>query len=95
MLFDRSQNSESSLVSLVVVIVDIVFDHGYKLLAAVEALTIISLSLQDPPKPFHRTIVYTVSHSGHTLLHMVFLKPCRELLACVLISSVGLMPNSA
>ena len=88
MLFDRSQNSESSLVSLVVVIVDIVFDHGYKLLAAVEALTIISLSLQDPPKPFHRTIVYALGNSRHTLSHACIFQLCMKCPVSVLESAI-------
>ena len=94
MLLNRCQHSKSSLVSLVVVVIDIFFDHGYKLFAAVEALTIISLSLQDPPKPFHRTIVYALGNSRHTLSHAGILQFGMECPVGVLESAVTVIPNS-
>ena len=69
MFLDRSQRSESSLVSFVVVVIDIVFNHGYKLFAAAEAFAIVSFSLKDPPESFHRTVIYALRYSGHALRH--------------------------
>ena len=69
MLLDRGQHSESSLVSFVVVVIDVVFDHGYKILATAEALAIVAFSLQNSPESFHRTIVDALGYSGHTLSH--------------------------
>ena len=69
MLLHRSQYPKSSLVSLIVVVINIVFDHRHELFAAVEALAIITFSLQDSPESFHRTIVDALGYSGHALSH--------------------------
>jgi len=93
-LLDRSQYSESSLVPFVVVVIDIFFDHGYKLFAAVEALAIVTFSLQDPPESFHRTVVDALGYSGHTLSHAGILQFGMECPVGVLESAVCVMPNS-
>ena len=63
MFLNRSQHSESSLISFVVVVIYIVLDHRYELFTATEAFAIVTLSLKDPPESFHRTIVDALRYS--------------------------------
>ena len=95
MFLDWGQHSESSLVSFIVVVVDIVFDHSYKLFAAVEALAIITFSLQDPPKSFHWSIVDALRYSGHTLSHAGIFQFGMECPVGVLESSVAVAKGSS
>ena len=95
MLLHRSQYPESSLVSFVVVVIDIVFDHSYKLFAAVEALAIITFSLQDPPESFHWSIVDALRYSGHTLSHAGIFQFGMECPVGVLESSVAVAKGSS
>ena len=78
-----------------VVIVNEVIDCLCQLFFALEFSEIIHLAFEDPPEAFHRTIINTVSHSGHALLHVMLLQPCIELLAGVLKTSVTVILNSA
>ena len=94
MLFHRSQYSEPSLVSFVVVVIDIVFDHGYKLFTAVESLAIITFSFKDPPESFHRTVIYALRYSGHALRHAGILQFGMECPVGILEASVSVIPNS-
>ena len=71
-----------------VIVADVVLNSRNQILPGRESPSMVLFALQDAPEAFHRTIVNAVSHSGHALLHMVFLKPYRELLASVLKSSV-------
>lgn len=95
MLLDWCQHSESSLVSLVVVVIDIFFDHGYKLFTAVEALSVISFSLKDSPESFHWTIVDALGYSGHTLSHAGIFQFGMECPVGVLESSVAVAKGSS
>ena len=63
MLLDWSQYSESSLVSLVVVVINIVFDHRHELFPATETVAIVSFSFKNPPESFHRTVVDALRYS--------------------------------
>ena len=88
MLLHRSQDSEATLVPLIIVVVYVVFNHCYELITAGEALAVIPFSLQDPPEAFHRTIVDTLGYSGHTLSHAGFFQFCMEYPIGVLESAV-------
>ena len=88
MLFNRSQYSESSLVSLVVVVINIVFDHRHEFFTATEAVAIVSFSFKDPPESFHRTIVNALRYSRHALDHSRLLKLVVECPVGVLESTV-------
>lgn len=48
---------------------------------------IITLSLQDAPEPFHRTVVNTVRYTGHALCH-------PSLLEFVVKDSAGVLETS-
>ena len=89
MLLNRSQYSESSLVSLVVVVINIVFDHRHELFTATEAIAIISFSFKDPPESFHWPIVDALGYSGHTLSHAGILQLGMECPVGVLESAVA------
>ena len=95
MLLDWCQHSESSLVSLVVVVIDIFFDHGYKRFTATEAVAIVSFSLKDPPESFHRTIVDALGYSGHALNHAGAFELCMECPIGVLESTIAVAKRSS
>ena len=94
MLLNWCQHSESSLVSLVVVVINIVFDHRDELFTAAETFAIVTFSLQNSPKSFHRTIVDALGYSGHTLSHAGILQLGMEYPVGVLESAVTIIPNS-
>ena len=88
MLLHRSQDSEAALVPLIVVVVDVVLNHRHEFLATAETLTVISLSLEYPPEPFHRAVVDALGYSGHALRHANSLKFVMKRPVGVLVSSV-------
>ena len=88
MLLDWSQYSESSLVSLVIVVINIVFDHRHELFTATKSVAIVTLSLKDSPESFHWSIVDALRYSGHTLSHADFFQFCMEYPIGVLESAV-------
>ena len=94
MLFNRSQYSESSLVSLVVVVINIVFDHRHELFTATEAVAIVSFSFKDPPEPFHWPIVDALGYARHALCHSSLLKLVVERPVGVLESTVTVAKRS-
>ena len=77
-----------------VIVADVVLNSRNQILPGRESPSIVLFALQDAPEAFHRTIVDAVSHSGHTLLHMVFLQPRTKLPARILETSVRIIPNS-
>ena len=76
------------LVTAVIVVVNIAFNRGNELVSAGKSVSVIALSLQDPPEAFHRAIVDTASNTGHTLCHSCIQKLLVEGSAGVLESSV-------
>ena len=88
MLFHWSKYSKSTLVSLVIVVVNVVFNHCHEFFTAVEALTVIPFSLQDSPEAFHRTIVDALGNSGHALCHSDSFKLTVKCPASILVASV-------
>ena len=89
MLLDWRQHPESSLVSLVIVVINIVFDHRHELFTATKSVAIVTLSLKDPPKSFHWSIVDALRYSGHTLSHAGILQLGMECPVSVLESAVA------
>lgn len=73
----------------VIVVGDIVLNHGNKFFAACESFAIISFSLEDFSEAFHRSVVDALGYSGHTLLHLCFLQFVVEDPVCVLKTSVA------
>ena len=94
MLLDWCQNSEPSLVSLVVVVINIVFNHRHEFFTATEAVAIVSFSFKDPPEPFHWPIVDALGYARHALCHSSLLKLVVERPVGVLESAVAVIPNS-
>ena len=74
MLFHWSKYSKSALVSLVIVVVNVVFNHCHEFFAATETLAVIPFALEYSPEPFHRTVVDAFAYPGHTLRHTGFLQ---------------------
>ena len=87
-LLHRCKNAQVALYAAVVVIGYVVLNHLHKLLTACKTLTVISLSFQDTPKAFHRSVVNTLGDSGHTLLHLCFLQLAIEYSVCILKTSI-------
>ena len=54
--------------AFIVVVIYIIFDHFYESTSISESFSIVSLSLQNPPKAFLWSIVDTFSNSRHALL---------------------------
>ena len=57
------------MVSVVVVIIDVVGNGLHKGLAAGKLLAVVSFTLNDAPKAFHRSVVDAAAYSRHTLRH--------------------------
>ena len=87
MLFHWRQNTQIALYPAVVVVSDVILNHGNKLLAAGEASAVVPLTLEDAPEAFHRPVVNALAHSGHTLRHL-----CR--LQLMLSTSRSVIPQS-
>ena len=95
MLFHRSQYSKSSLVSLVVVVINIVFDHRHEFFTTTKSVAVVTFSLKDPPESFHWPIVYALSYSRHALCHSCFLQPGMESPVGVLEASIWVAKRSS
>ena len=67
--FHRRQNAEISLDSLVVVVVNVIFNRLYKRFSGSESSAVIAFPFQDAPEALHWAIVYAVGYSGHALHH--------------------------
>ena len=88
MLFHWSKYSKSTLVSLVIVVVNVVFNHCHEFFTATETLAVIPFALEYPPEPFHRSVVDALGYSGHALRHANSLKFVMKRPVGVLVSSV-------
>ena len=95
MLLDWRQHPESSLVSLVIVVINIVFDHRHELFTATKSVAIVTLSLKDPPESFHWSIVDALRYSGHTLSHAGIFQFGMKCPVGVLESSVAVAKGSS
>lgn len=62
-------NEQTVLVTAIVVVVNIVFNRGNKLLPAGKSVAVITFTFQDSPETFHRAIVNAAADTGHTLCH--------------------------
>lgn len=87
MLFQRCQNAEVALHAPRIVVGNISVDHVDEVLLAGKALTIVALSLQDAPEPFHGAVVQALSYPRHTLSH-------AGLLQLVVKHSIGVLETS-
>ena len=88
MSLHRSLDEQSVLVTAVIVVIDIVFNRGNKLLTAGKSVSVIALSLQNSPEALHWAIVNAASNTGHTLCHSGIQKLLVEGSAGVLESSI-------
>ena len=88
MLFHWSKYPKSALVSLVIVVVNVVFNHCHEFFAATETLAVIPFALEYSPEPFHRTVVDALGYSGHALCHTNCLKLAVECPVGILVASV-------
>ena len=86
-LLHRCQNAQIALYAAVVVVNDVVLNHGNKFLTACESFAVIPFPLENAPESFHRAIVDTFGYSGHALLHLRFLQLIVE-------NSVGILKTS-
>ena len=87
MLLHRRQHAQVALYPAIVVIGDVVLNHGYEFLTTCESFAVIPFPLENAPEAFHRTVVNALGHSGHALLHLRFLQLIVE-------SSVGVLKTS-
>ena len=78
MFLHRRQDSEPTLHTPCVVIVDIAFNHVDQFLLAAKTSAVISLAFQYPSEPLHRSVVDTVCHPGHALRHACLFEPVVE-----------------
>ena len=69
MFFKRCQYPKIALHPSGIVIADVVLNHLNEFLLTGKTTTIITLSLQDAPEPFHGAVVNAVRDTGHTLRH--------------------------
>ena len=72
--FHRCQYTQVALYAAVVVVSDIVLNHGNEIVPACKSLAIVSFSLEDSPETLHWAVVNVLGHSGHTLLHLCCLQ---------------------
>lgn len=63
-------------------------DHPDELLLAGKTPAVIAFPFQDTPEAFHRAVINTVRHTGHTLRHSGLYELLVECSACVLVTSV-------
>ena len=64
------QHTQIALHTAVIVVSDVVLNHGYKFLTACEAPAIIPFPFENAPEAFHWPVVDAFGHPGHTLLHL-------------------------
>lgn len=88
MLFHRCQNAKVTLETFRVVVMDITANHFHQFSTIRETLSIITLSLQDAPKSFHRAIVNAAANTRHTLCHASIDQPLVEVSVGILKSTV-------
>ena len=88
MLFHRCQNAKVTLEMFRVVVMDITANHFHQFSTIRETLSIITLSLQDAPKSFHRAIVNAAANTRHTLYHASINQPLVEVSVSILKSTV-------
>ncbi len=65
----RCHDPEIALYALVVVIEDIILNHPDQFFSGMEGVSVVPFTFHDPPETFHRSVVDTVSNSGHALCH--------------------------
>ena len=65
----RRHDPEIALYTLVVVIEDIILNHPDQFFSGMEGVSVVPFTFHDPPETFHRSVVDTVSDSGHALCH--------------------------
>lgn len=63
------QREKPTLVSAIVVVVDIVPDDLYQFFAAGKLPAVVNFALNDAPKSLHRPIVDAAAYSRHALRH--------------------------
>ena len=78
MLFHRCQNAKVTLETFRVVVMDIIANHFHQFSTVRETPSIITLSLQDAPEPFHGAIVNAAANTRHTLCHTSIDQPLVE-----------------
>ena len=88
MLFHRCQSAKVTLETFRVVVMDITANHFHQFSTIRETLSIITLSLQDAPKSFHRAIVNAAANTRHTLYHASIDQPLVEVSVGILKSTV-------
>ena len=88
MLFHRCQNAKVTLETFRVVVMDITANHFHQFSKIRETLSIITFSLQDAPKSFHRAIVNAAANTRHTLCHASIDQPLVEVSVGILKSTV-------
>lgn len=69
-LLHRRQHAQIALYPAVVVVGDVILNHGNNIFPAREAFTIVPFSFENTPESFHRAIVNALGNSGHALLHL-------------------------
>ena len=69
MLLHWRKDTEITLYSSCVVIVNVVMDHLCEFLLAGKTVSVITFPFENAPKSFHRTIVNAMRHARHALRH--------------------------
>ena len=85
----RSQDAQPALQTPGVVIHNVILNHLYQLLAVGKTPSVVALSLQDAPEPFHGAVVNAFGYARHALSHSSGCKFGVEGAVGVLESSVG------
>ena len=88
MLFHRWQNAKVTLETFCVVVMNITANHFHQFSTVREAPSIITLSLQNTPEPFHGTVVNAAANTRHTLCHASIDQPLVEVSVGILKSTV-------
>ena len=88
MLFYRSENAEAALQSFGIVVGNVFFNHLHKTLAVSKPFAIIPFPFKNTPEALHRTVVNTMSHSGHALRHTRLFQFCMKCTVCILKPSI-------
>ena len=89
MLFHWSENTKVSLEPFGVVVKNEILNHRYKARPVSESYSIVPFAFQDSPEPFHRTVIYTLGNSGHTLCYASFGEHTVESTVSILESSIA------
>src|SRR5699024_6635977 len=82
------QNAQITLYSAVIVVSDVVLNHGNKFFSAHEASAVVSFPFQNTPEDFHRAVINAFGHSGHALFHLCFFQFVVEYPVGILETSV-------